>query len=68
MLARRILALVLVGCGIAAGARGLLHWREPPLPPERATNMYVMSRQVEDLQFGFLLVVLAGFVYWGWRK
>lgn len=65
---RKILALVLVGCGIAAGARGLLHWREPALPPESPVRMYVMSRQVEDLQFGFLLVALAGFVYWGWRK
>jgi hypothetical protein len=65
---RKVLALVLLVSGIAFAGRGLLHWQEPPLPPDRSVNMYVMSRQVEDLESAVVLVVCAALIHWSWRR
>ena len=65
---RKIVALVLIAWSIFFLARGVWHWGEAPLPPNRSEYNYVMSRQIEDLELGVLLVVGAALVYWSWRK
>jgi uncharacterized membrane protein YidH (DUF202 family) len=54
---RKVIGLVLIVCGLAFTGRGIWHWREPPLPPARSEYSYVMSRQIEDVSTGLMMVV-----------
>jgi len=58
LLARTIVGLILIAWGIFLATRGVRHWREAPLPPNRSIYNYVMSRQTEDVPRGMVAIAM----------
>jgi hypothetical protein len=62
-MARKIVGLVLIAWGIFLATRGVRHWREAPLPPNRSIYNNVMSRQIEDVAGGMAAIVMGVLIY-----
>lgn len=62
-MARKIVGLVVIAWGIFLAARGVRHWREEPLPPNRSIDNYVMSRQIEDVAAGMVAIAMGVLIY-----
>jgi hypothetical protein len=64
---RKLIGAAFMVFGIALTARGAWQWNDPPLDPGRQ-YVYVSSRQIRDVSFGPMCVLLGICIYrLGWK-